>query len=82
MNTLYYFIIIDFIILTILIKLIFGTFRIFSKAILAFIFSDFDHLDIFKKWDKLHDISHKINILYAGVLFVIAGSFMLYATLQ
>jgi hypothetical protein len=81
LNTPSYFIIIDFIILTILTKLIFGTFRIFSKALLAHFFSDFVHLDIFRKWDKMHDISHKINILYAGVLAVIGISFMIYTTI-
>ncbi len=81
MNTLFYFIIIDFIILTIIIKLIFGTFRIFSKALLAHLFSDFDHLDIFNKWDKVHDILHKINILYAGILIVVGISFLLYTSI-
>ena len=72
MKPLLYIIIADIILLLLSIKFIFGNTKIFMKAILGHVFSDFDDVETFKKWDKEHGIHHKINILYA-VVIVIAG---------
>lgn len=62
-------------------KLIFGTFSVFLKAILGHFLSDFGDLTVFRKWDKKHDILHKINILYACILVVVGISFVLYTSI-
>ncbi len=64
--------IVDLLLLFIAVKSIFGNVKIFIKAIVGHIFSDFDDAAIFKKWEKENGIVHKINLLYAS-FFVILG---------
>jgi ABC-type Fe3+-siderophore transport system permease subunit len=81
LNTFAYFVIVDLIILIVVCKIIFGSFSIFSKAILGHIFSDFNDAEIFKKWEQEHDISHKINILYWFILAIFGISLLVYTFL-
>ena len=79
MSLIYYIILGGFIVILLFIKLIFGSLSIFTKAILGHIFSDFaEDLETFRKWDKEHDIRHKMNLLYAVILGVFVLSFLLY----
>ena len=81
MKPIYYIIIVDFILLLLCIKLIFGNISVFTKAILGHVFSDFDdflNFESFKKWDKENDIKHKMNLLYAAILALLGGTFLLY----
>jgi|GEM_PF-6680626 len=77
----YYIIFADFIILAFLIKLIFGSASVLKKAIIAHIFSDFCGIETLRKWDKEHDVHHKMNLLYAAILGVFGFSFLLYTQL-
>ena len=77
MKPLFYLIIVDVIILLIFMKLIFGKVSVFIKAILGHIFSDFDDLETFKRWDKENDIKHKINLFYAIILGIGIISFVI-----
>ena len=77
MKPLFYLIIVDIIILIGLIKLIFGKASVFIQAILGHVFSDFDDLETFKRWDKENDIKHKINLLYAVILGISILTFVI-----
>lgn len=81
MKTIYYIILADVLLFLILIKFISGRFNVFIKAILGHVFSDFDDLKTFQKWNKEHNIKHKINLLYASILGLFGGSFLLYTQL-
>ena len=76
MKPFYYLLVVDILILLLLIKLIFGSASIFMKAILGHVFSDFDDLETFRKWDKEHNIQYKINLLYATILGIGILSFV------
>jgi len=78
MKTIYYIIIADILLFLVVVKFIFGSINIFVKAFLGHVFSDFDDLETFQKWDKEHDIKHKINLLYAAIIGIFGGSFLLY----
>ncbi len=81
MNILSYLIIVDLVILIVVCKIIFGSFSVFSKALLGHIFSDFDDLKTFQAWEKEHDMSHKINILYWFILAIFGISLLVYSFL-
>lgn len=79
MSHIYYIILGGLIVILLFIKFIFGSLSIFTKAILGYIFSDFaEDIETFRKWDKEHDIHHKMNLLYAVILGVLVLSFLLY----
>ncbi len=78
MKPLYYFIIIDILLVIVSIKLIFKTAKVFTKAILGHIFSDFSGVKEFRKWDAQYDIHHKMNLLYAALLGIAILSVSLY----
>ncbi|MBP8115085.1 MAG: hypothetical protein KAY50_07000 [Chitinophagaceae bacterium] len=79
MKPIYYFIIVGIFLLILVIKAIFKRASIFIKAILGHVFSDFDDLETFKKWDKELDIGHKMNLLYTAIFIVVGISFFVYA---
>jgi hypothetical protein len=84
MKTIYWIIIVDIMLFIIMIKMIFGSMNVFKKAILDRVFSGFDVfevLDVFEKWDKEHDIKHKMNLLYAAMICILGGSLLLYTQL-
>ena len=84
MKAIYIIIIVDVLLLLIAIKIIFGNINILTKAIAGHLFSTFDDFadfETFKKWDKEHDIRHKMNLLYAAILGILGGSFLLYSQL-
>ena len=82
MSHIYYIILGGLIVILLFIKLIFGSLSLFAKAILGHIFSDFaEEIETFRKWDKEHDIHHKMNLLYAVILSVLVLSFLLYTQL-
>ena len=81
MKPLYFLIIADLLLLLLFIKFIFGNTSTFIKAFLGHVFSDFDDLETFKKWDKEHDIHHKINLLYAVILGILILSFVTFTYL-
>ena len=51
------------------------------KAILGHVFSDFEDLETFQKWDNDHDISHKMNILYAALIAIFGLTLLVYSYL-
>lgn len=82
MKPLYYFIIVDLALILIGIKIIFGSIKLFFKALFVHIFSDFEEdSKTLSKWKINHDLHHKINILYAVALGVGIVSFAIYFNL-
>jgi len=79
MSLIYYIALADILILLVLIRFIFGSFKVFTKGIIGHLFSDVsEDIETFKKWEKEHDIAHKINLLYAAILGTVGISFLIY----
>jgi hypothetical protein len=70
MKPIAYFIIIDLVLVVFFIKLIFKSTDVFMKAVLGHILGDFDCLATFRRWEKEHDISHKMNLFYTALIAI------------
>jgi len=80
MDPLYYIIPVSILLILVLSGIIFGSLKIFIKALLDNFLSDFD-LAITRKWEKEHDIRHKLNLFYAVVIGVLLCAFLIYRQL-
>ena len=78
MKLIHYIVIIDVLLIVILTKMIFRSFSVFGKAIAGHIFSDFSEIEPFKKWEEENNIAHKMNLLYATILGIGGGTFLIY----
>lgn len=79
MNPLYYWIIVNIILLMICMKLIFKTPNIFLKSIWVAIFrGDLFDTKKLQKWEEENNLSHKMNLFLAAIMGISGSSFIIY----
>jgi hypothetical protein len=79
MKPIHYLLVIDFTLLAIAIKLIFGSYRVFAKSIEAY-FSGNDLLsNSAKKFAEENDCRHKLNLLFASIIVLAGGNLIAFA---
>ena len=78
MKPVYYFLIFDVIVITVMIKIIFGSYTIFVKSLMHHFFPDEVVANPLDAFAEKHDSAHKINLLYAVILFLAIVAFFIF----
>jgi len=81
MKPFYYILVVDLVIISVMIRFIFGSYTVFVKSLADHFFPDDVLPSPLEKFAEEHDSRHKINLLYALLLFLAGTTFLIHILL-
>jgi len=78
MKPFYYILVVELVIIIVMIKFIFGSYTVFVKSLADHFFPDDVLPNPLDKFAEEHDSRHKINLLYALLLFLAGTTFLIH----
>jgi hypothetical protein len=77
MKPFYYILVVDIVVIIVMIRFIFGSYTVFVKSLADHFFPDDILPNPLDKFAEEHDSRHKINLLYALLLFLAGATFLI-----